>query len=92
MYSTTLDHQHWVFPDLQTVLAKATPPRSGDRLAALSAGSTEERVAARYCLADIPLKTFLEEAIVPYEIDEVTRLILDGHDAAPRNPFTINPT
>jgi ethanolamine ammonia-lyase large subunit len=70
----------FTFPDLKTVLAKASPLRSGDLLAGLAAGSDEERVAARYTLADIPLKRFLSEALVPYERDEVTRLIIDSHD------------
>ena len=69
------------FADLRTLLARATPPRSGDRLAGLAAESEEERVAARMALADVPLATFLSEAVVPYEDDEVTRLIVDGHDA-----------
>tara|TARA_R110001583_G_scaffold195404_1_gene372800 strand:- start:29764 stop:31155 length:1392 start_codon:yes stop_codon:yes gene_type:complete len=72
----------FTFPDLKTVLAKASPLRSGDLLAGLAAGSDEERVAARYTLADIPLKRFLSEALVPYERDEVTRLIIDSHDYA----------
>jgi ethanolamine ammonia-lyase large subunit len=71
-----------VFADLKDLLAKATPPRSGDRLAGLAAASREESVAARYALADVPLKRFLNEAVVPYEADEVTRLILDRHDPA----------
>jgi len=62
-------------------MAKATPPRSGDVLAGVAADSAEERVAAQMALADLPLATFLNEAVVPYEADEVTRLILDGHDA-----------
>jgi ethanolamine ammonia-lyase large subunit len=63
-------------------MAKATPQRSGDELAGVAASSAEERVAAQFCLADVPLKQFLEEPLVPYEIDEVTRLILEEHDAA----------
>jgi len=70
----------FTFPDLKTVLAKASPLRSGDLLAGLAAETDEERVAARYALADIPLKRFLSEALVPYERDEVTRLIMDSHD------------
>ena len=69
------------FPDLKTLLAKASPLRSGDELAGVAAVSAEERVAAQWCLAEVPLRTFLEEPLVPYETDEVTRLILDGHDA-----------
>jgi len=68
------------FDDLRTLLAKASPARSGDELAGLSSASAEERVAAQMALADVPLATFLSEAVIPYERDEVTRLILDGHD------------
>jgi len=71
----------WTFGDLKDVLAKATPLRSGDHLAGIAAASAEESVAARMCLAELPLKTFLNEAVVPYEADEVTRLIVDTHDA-----------
>lgn len=81
-YSCTVGEHRYRFPDLKTLLAKATPARSGDRLACLAAGSEEERVAAQMALADAPLRTFLDEAVVPYESDEVTRLILDSHDAA----------
>jgi ethanolamine ammonia-lyase large subunit len=70
------------FPDLKTLLAKATPARSGDELAGIAAGSATERAAAQMALADVPLRQFLSEAVVPYESDEVTRLILDTHDAA----------
>src|SRR3954469_14742711 len=71
-----------VFDGLRDLLAKATPPRSGDRLAGLAADSAEQMIAARIALADVPLKQFLQEAVVPYEDDEVTRLIIDTHDAA----------
>ena len=69
------------FPDLKTLLAKATPLRSGDQLAGLAAESGEERVYAQMALADTPLRRFLSEAVVPYETDEVTCLIVDTHDA-----------
>ena len=69
------------FADLKDLLAKASPARSGDHLAGLAADSAEQRVAARLALADLPLKAFLTEAVVPYERDEVTRLIADTHDA-----------
>ncbi|HEX2886786.1 ethanolamine ammonia-lyase subunit EutB [Vineibacter terrae] len=72
----------WTFRDLKDVLAKATPIRSGDHLAGIAAASAEQSVAARMCLAELPLKTFLNEAVVPYEADEVTRLIVDTHDAS----------
>ena len=81
-YSCTVGERRYRFADLKTLLAKATPARSGDRLAGLAADSEEERVAAQMALADMPLRTFLDEAVVPYESDEVTRLILDSHDAA----------
>jgi hypothetical protein len=68
-------------PRLVDVLAKASPLRSGDHLAGVAAGSATERVAAQMALADIPLRQFLNEAVIPYEADEVTRLILDSHDA-----------
>ncbi|MDB6043475.1 MAG: ethanolamine ammonia lyase large subunit [Gammaproteobacteria bacterium] len=82
MYATTLAGTRHAFPDLKSVLAAATPLRSGDVLAGVSASSMEQRVAARYVLADLPLTTFLSEAVVPYETDEITRLIIDTHDAA----------
>jgi len=69
------------FSSLKDLLAKASPARSGDELAGISARSAEERVAARLVLADLSLDRFLHEAIVPYESDEVTRLIIDTHDA-----------
>ena len=81
-YRHTIGNHRWQFRDLKDVMAKATPLRSGDLLAGVAAGSAVERMAARMCLADIPLKRFLDEALIPYEEDEVTRLIIDGHDAA----------
>ena len=71
-----------VFNDLRELMAKATPARSGDALAGVAATNAEERVAAQMCLAELPLSTFLNEALIPYEDDEVTRLIVDRHDAA----------
>lgn len=70
------------FDDLKTVLACASPPRSGDQLAGIAAADPERRMAARFLLADLPLATFLDEALIPYEDDEVTRLIVDTHDRA----------
>ncbi len=70
------------FADLKTLLARATPARSGDELAGLAAHSATERAAAQMALADVPLTRFLEEPLIPYESDEVTRLIFDTHDAA----------
>jgi ethanolamine ammonia-lyase large subunit len=80
-YSMAVGNTRYGFPDLATLLAKATPARAGDRLAGLGAASGEERVAAQMALADVPLQRFLEEPLVPYELDEVTRLILDTHDS-----------
>jgi ethanolamine ammonia-lyase large subunit len=74
-------HTHH-FRDLKDLLAKATPARSGDQLAGLAAHSAQERVAAQMALAELPLRTFLSEAVIAYEDDEVTRLIVDSHDAA----------
>jgi ethanolamine ammonia-lyase large subunit len=80
VYRHTIDATSHVFDDLRDLLAKATPPRSGDRLAGVAADSAEQMIAARIALSDVPLKQFLHEAVVPYEDDEVTRLIIDGHD------------
>ncbi|MCK9918444.1 ethanolamine ammonia-lyase subunit EutB [Microbacteriaceae bacterium K1510] len=82
MYSATIGQRRYSFPDLKTLLAKATPLRSGDQLAGLAAETGEERVAAQFALADLPLARFLDEAVVPYERDEITRLIVDTHDRA----------
>jgi ethanolamine ammonia-lyase large subunit len=82
IYRQTIDATSYAFDDLRDLLAKATPPRSGDRLAGVAADSAEEMIAARMALADVPLRQFLNEAVVPYEEDEVTRLIVDSHDAA----------
>ena len=68
--------------DLRTLMARASPLRSGDRLAGVAATDSRERVAAQMALAELPLSTFLSETVVPYEADEVTRLIVDTHDAA----------
>jgi ethanolamine ammonia-lyase large subunit len=80
-YRHTIDSTAYQFADLRELLAKATSPRSGDRLAGIAAGSAEEMIAARMALADVPLTRFLQETVIPYEDDEVTRLIIDGHDA-----------
>ncbi len=88
-YKTTISHFVYRFDDLKTVLAKATPFRSGDALAGITAGSYEERVAAQIALADIPLRDFLQQVIIPYETDEVTRLIIDTHDARAFAPLVI---
>src|ERR1700709_2415411 len=82
VYRQAIDATSYQFDDLRDLLAKATPPRSGDRLAGIAADSAERMIAARMALANVPLKQFLNEAVVPYEDDEVTRLIMDSHDAA----------
>ena len=70
------------FADLRELMAKASPLRSGDQLAGIAAGDARERVATCQALADVPLARFLNEAVVPYEQDDITRLIVDGHDAS----------
>jgi ethanolamine ammonia-lyase large subunit len=81
IYRHAIGAHSYVFHDLRDLLAKATPPRSGDRLAGVAADTAEEMIAARMALADLPLKQFLQETVVPYEDDDVTRLIIDSHDA-----------
>jgi ethanolamine ammonia-lyase large subunit len=87
MYSATIGTRRYAFPDLKSLLAKASPARSGDQLAGVAAESGEERVAAQFTLADLPLKAFLNEVVVPYEIDEITRLMIDTHDHAAFAPI-----
>lgn len=87
MFSATTGVCRHVFQDLKTLLAKATPLRSGDQLAGIAAHSAEERVAAQMALADVPLATFLQQTVVPYETDEVTRLIVDRHGRAAFAPI-----
>ncbi len=79
-YRCTLGSRNYAFPDLKTLLAKASPARSGDVLAGVAAESAEQRVAAQFALAEVPLREFLSETVIPYESDEVTRLIIDSHD------------
>ncbi len=81
VYHQTIGARRHVFDGLAQLLARASPERSGDQLAGVAARSAEERVAAQLALADVPLARFLQETLVPYECDEVTRLIIDGHDA-----------
>jgi ethanolamine ammonia-lyase large subunit len=81
-YTATLGGERHRFDSLARLLAAASPERSGDRLAGLAAASAQERVAARWALAEVPLATFLTEPVIPYETDDVTRLIVDTHDAA----------
>ena len=80
-YYSSLDGTRYRFDDLKALLAAASPARSGDSLAGLGAASDAERIAARYALADVRLADILDNALVPYEVDEVTRLIVDTHDA-----------
>jgi len=91
-FAHSIGNTRYNFASLRELLAKATPLRSGDVLAGLAAESAEERVAAQFALADTPLVHFLSEAVVPYEGDEVTRLIVDKHDAkafAPVHSLTV---
>ncbi|RZJ26444.1 MAG: ethanolamine ammonia-lyase subunit EutB [Haliea sp.] len=88
MYRMPVGQENHVFDDLATLMACASPLRSGDVLAGLAAASAEQRVAAQFALADVPLKDFLKHAVVPYEADEVTRLIIDTHDAAAFAPVS----
>jgi ethanolamine ammonia-lyase large subunit len=91
-FTATIANRRYTFANLRELLAKATPLRSGDVLAGVAARSAEERVAAQFALADVPLEHFLSEHVVPYEQDEVTRLIVDTHDAqafAPIRSFTV---
>src|SRR5690606_23605838 len=81
-FSHSIGAMTWRFDSLRELLAKASPARSGDFLAEIAAASDAERAAAQMALADVPLKRFLSEALIPYEQDEVTRLIMDSHDAA----------
>ena len=91
-FSITLGKTRHGFSSLADLMAKATPLRSGDQLAGVAASSAEQRVAAQMLLADVPLRRFIEEPLVPYETDEVTRLIIDTHDApsfAPISDLTV---
>jgi len=87
-YAHSVGSTNYRFEDLRTLLAKATPARSGDRLAGIAAATAEERVAAQMTLAEVPLSRFLGEVVVPYEADEITRLIIDTHDAAAFAPVS----
>ena len=79
-FAATIGSTRYVFGDLKELLAKASPPRSGDRLAGIAAETAAECVAAKMALADVPLKQILASPLIPYEHDDVTRLILDTHD------------
>ncbi|MEH6681589.1 MAG: ethanolamine ammonia-lyase subunit EutB [Sediminicola sp.] len=91
-YRFTIRQHTYTFPDLKELLSRATPFRTGDALAGVTARSNEERAAAQYALSEVPLHDFLNETFVPYETDEVTRLILDSHSAEsfyPISHFTV---
>jgi ethanolamine ammonia-lyase large subunit len=87
VFRHTLRGRTYQFGSLAVLMGKASPLRSGDQLAGCAAATAEERVAAAYALADVPLRQFLTEVVVPYEQDEVTRLIQDGHDAVAFAPI-----
>jgi len=87
MYKTVVSRKTYQFKNLKVLMAKATPLRSGDILAGVAANTQEERVAAQMALAEVPLKRFLEEELIPYEKDEVTRLILDSHNKEAFQPI-----
>ena len=87
-YHTTIKNKKFVFKDLKHLLAQASPERSADHLAGVAARSELERTAAQIVLADLPLKAFLNETFVPYESDEVTRLIIDTHDSNAFQPIS----
>jgi len=87
-YSHAAGGRTYRFGSLKELMAKASPERSGDRLAGIAARDAEERVVAQMALAELPLRTFLEEALIPYEDDEVTRLIVDTHDATAFAPVS----
>ncbi len=86
-YGCTVGSRKYRFRDLKELMAKASPLKSGDRLAGVAAATEEERMAAKFTLAELPLRTFLTEALIPYEDDEVTRLIMDSHDPLAFDPI-----
>jgi ethanolamine ammonia-lyase large subunit len=85
-FRATAGKKAYTFDGLKALLAKASPARSGDVLAGIAADNDEQRVAAQIALAEVPLRRLLDEPIIPYEDDEVTRLIVDGHDRAAFEP------
>ncbi|KXV72259.1 ethanolamine ammonia-lyase subunit EutB [Acetobacter cerevisiae] len=86
-FQYSLGGERYVFDDLKALMAAASPVRSGDELAGLAATSDAQRIAARYALADVPLDLFVRTELIPYEADDVTRLIMDTHDRAAFAPF-----
>ncbi|MET0244688.1 MAG: ethanolamine ammonia-lyase subunit EutB [Flavitalea sp.] len=87
-YKNIIGQTTYQFRDLKDLLAKATPQRSGDVLAGVAALTYEERIAAQMTLADVPLKQFLTEAVIGYESDEITRLIIDSHEVNSFSPIS----
>ena len=87
-FSQTIGASTHRFDDLKTLMAKASPARAGDYLAGIAAATEEERMAARWVLADLPLRAFLQQPLIDYELDEVTRLIVDRHDSAAFAPIS----
>ena len=87
VFTYSIGSARYTFGSLRELLAKATPMRSGDVLAGVGAGTAAERVAAQFALAEVPLALFLSEQVIPYETDEVTRLIVDTHDAEAFQPM-----
>ncbi|GGC70979.1 ethanolamine ammonia-lyase subunit EutB [Undibacterium terreum] len=87
-YTHTAGGKTYGFDSLKDLMAKATPLRSGDMLAGVAADTAEQRVVAQMALAELPLATFLNEALIPYEEDDITRLIMDSHDAAAFTPVS----
>ena len=87
-FHSTVAKKSYTFHSLKELLAKASPTRSGDALAAIAADNDEERVAAQLALADLPLRRLVDEPVIPYEEDEVTRLIVDGHDQIAFEPVS----
>jgi len=85
-YAHAVGANRFAFPDLKTLLSKAGPMRSGDLLAGVAAESEAERMAAKMALADLPMRRFLEDPVIPPDNDEVSRLILSQHDAAAFSP------
>jgi len=80
MYKTQISNHSYCFESLRDLLAKASPLRSGDVLAGVCASSYEERIAAQIALSNVPLKNFLNEVVIDYDKDDITRLIIDTHD------------
>jgi ethanolamine ammonia-lyase large subunit len=79
-YSTSIGQTLYRFDSLKELLAKATPERSGDQLAGVAANGPVERLAAQMVLADVPLRTFIQQDILGVDGDEITDLIFARHD------------